>query len=50
LLVILPYGRRRRGWAQVKPRRKLVYNLAITLFSILVALIIVGLEYAHHRP
>jgi high-affinity nickel-transport protein len=32
------------GWAFVKPMRKLVYNLAITLFSILVALIIGALE------
>jgi high-affinity nickel-transport protein len=26
------------GWALVKPRRKLLYNLAVTLFSILIAL------------
>jgi high-affinity nickel-transport protein len=32
------------GWAQVRPRRKLAYNFAITLFSILVALIIGVLE------
>jgi high-affinity nickel-transport protein len=32
------------GWALVKPMRKLVYNLTITLFSILVALIIGALE------
>jgi high-affinity nickel-transport protein len=32
------------GWAFVKPMRKLVYNLTITLFSILVALIIGALE------
>jgi high-affinity nickel-transport protein len=32
------------GWALVRPMRKLVYNLTITLFSILVALIIGALE------
>jgi high-affinity nickel-transport protein len=32
------------GWAFVAPMRKLVYNLTITLFSILVALIIGALE------
>jgi high-affinity nickel-transport protein len=32
------------GWALVRPMRKLVYNLTITLFSILVALIIGVLE------
>ncbi len=32
------------GWAQVQPARKLVYNLTITLFSILVALVIGALQ------
>jgi high-affinity nickel-transport protein len=32
------------GWALAKPMRKLAYNFAITLFSILVALIICALE------
>jgi high-affinity nickel-transport protein len=32
------------GWALVEPQRKLAYNLTITLFSILVALIIGALE------
>jgi high-affinity nickel-transport protein len=32
------------GWALKQPVRKLVYNLTITLFSILVALIIGALE------
>ena len=32
------------GWAFVKPIRKLFYNMTITLISVLVALIIGGLE------
>ncbi len=32
------------GWALVRPSRKLVYNLTVTLFSILVALVIAALE------
>jgi high-affinity nickel-transport protein len=32
------------GWALLKPARKLVYNLTVTLFSILVALVIGALE------
>jgi nickel/cobalt transporter (NiCoT) family protein len=36
--------KRAYGWALISPRRKLVYNLTITSFSILVALVIGGLE------
>jgi high-affinity nickel-transport protein len=32
------------GWALIKPQRRLAYNLVITLFSIIAALIIGGLE------
>jgi high-affinity nickel-transport protein len=32
------------GWALVRPSRKLVYNLTVTLFSILVAVVIATLE------
>jgi high-affinity nickel-transport protein len=32
------------GWAFVKPMRKLFYNLAITLMSVLVAFFVGGLE------
>ena len=32
------------GWALVKPQRKLAYNFTITLISVLVALIVGGLE------
>ena len=32
------------GWAFVKPMRKLYYNLVITLVSVLVALIVGGIE------
>ena len=34
------------GWAFVKPMRKLYYNMVITLVSVLVALIIGGIEAA----
>jgi nickel/cobalt transporter (NiCoT) family protein len=36
--------KRAYGWALIRPRRKLIYNFTITLFSILVALVIGGLE------
>jgi high-affinity nickel-transport protein len=32
------------GWAYVKPIRKLYYNMTITLVSVLVALVIGGIE------
>jgi high-affinity nickel-transport protein len=32
------------GWAYVKPLRKLFYNLAITFVSVVVALVIGGIE------
>jgi high-affinity nickel-transport protein len=35
------------GWALVEPQRKLAYNFAITLFSILVAFIVGVLEALH---
>jgi high-affinity nickel-transport protein len=35
------------GWALLQPARKLVYNLTVTLFSILVALVIGALEAAN---
>ena len=35
------------GWALLRPARKLVYNLTVTLFSILVALVIGALEAAN---
>lgn len=35
------------GWAYVKPMRKLVYNLVITITSVVVALVIGGLEALH---
>ena len=40
------------GWAFVKPMRKLYYNMVITLVSVLVALIVGGIEAAgrHRRP
>ena len=34
------------GWAFVKPIRKLYYNLTITFFSVVVALLIGGIEAA----
>jgi high-affinity nickel-transport protein len=34
------------GWAFVKPMRKLYYNMVITLVSVLVALIVGGIEAA----
>jgi high-affinity nickel-transport protein len=32
------------GWAQIRPVRKLYYNLSITLVSVLIALFIGGVE------
>jgi high-affinity nickel-transport protein len=32
------------GWAYVKPMRKLYYNMVVTLISVLVALIVGGIE------
>ena len=34
------------GWASVKPVRKLYYNMVITLVSVLVALVVGGIEAA----
>jgi high-affinity nickel-transport protein len=34
------------GWAFIKPMRKLYYNMVITLVSVLVALIVGGIEAA----
>jgi high-affinity nickel-transport protein len=39
ILVLAAYG-----WAFVKPIRKLYYNMTITFVSVLVALLVVGIE------